>query len=151
MLPAYDLLRDRLHMVISDKAEQGHAVEGLDAELDTLPDSYAALAELAGRLADLPLVPDWPYVEPSELDDIWNEADPKRPLGAIASVDMDDSAKRVEAAFLGSVCGCVLGKPLETRLTGEEIHVGLEQLGEWPLSQYVSERIRGVLPRVHRS
>ena len=113
MLPTFDLLREQPHKVMANKAEQGHVVEGLDAELDIVPNSYDALAEFADQLADLPLVPDWPCVEPDELDDIWNEADPERPLGAI---DLDDSARRVEAAFLGSVCGCVLGKPLETRL-----------------------------------
>ena len=151
MLPTFDVLREQLHSVIANKAEQGHVTEGLDAELDTLPDSYDTLAGFASQLADLPLVSDWPYVEPSELDDIWNEADPERPLGAIATVDLDDSVRRVEAAFLGSVCGCVLGKPLEVRLTGEEIRAGLEQTGEWPLTQYVPERIRDVLARVHRS
>ena len=34
---------------------------------------------------------------------------------------MDDSSKRVETAFLSSLSGCILGKPLEASLTGDEI------------------------------
>ncbi len=152
MLPSYRLLREQLHAVIADKRAQGHIVEGLDAELDALSESYDALAAFAHRLVDLPLRPDWPYVEPDSLDEIWAECDPDRPLGAIAAVDLDDSARRIEAAFLGSVCGCVLGKPLEIRPTLAEIRAGLESIDEWPLDDYISERIAAALPRpLHRS
>ena len=56
--------------------------------------------------------------------------DPSRPLGEIREIDLDDSAKRVKAAFLGSLCGCVLGKPIEVQLTGNEIKKALEKINE---------------------
>ncbi len=152
MLPSYRLLREQLREVIADKRAQGHMVDGLDAELDALPESYDALAAFGRRLVDLPLLPEWPYVEPDGLHEIWAECDPDRPLDAVGTVDTEDSARRVEAAFLGSVCGCVLGKPLEIRPTLAEIRAGLESIGEWPLDNYISERIAGALPRpLHRS
>ena len=144
-------LRERLHAVILNKGEQGYVTEGLDKELDSLPDSYDRLIEFAEGLASLEVRPDWMYVEPNDLDGIWAEADPSRPTGQIADVDFDDSTRRVEAAFLGSICGCVLGKPLEARFTGHEIREALQKIGEWPLNQYVSKQIETVLPRVHRS
>ena len=109
MLPSYGLLRERLAAVIADKRQQGHDVAGLVDELQNLPDSYDALAALARRLADLPVRADWPYVEPSDLEGIWAECDPLRPLGPISTVDLEDAARRVEAAFLASVCGSILG------------------------------------------
>jgi len=144
-------LRERLHAVILNKGEQGYVTEGLDKELDSLPDSYDRLIEFAEGLASLSVRSDWKYVEPNDLDGIWAEASPNRPVGQIADVNLDDSTRRVEAAFLGSICGCILGKPLEARFTGHEIRKALQQIGEWPLNQYVSKQIESVLPRVHRS
>lgn len=152
MLPSFQVLREHLRLVIAGKAEQGHVVDGLEEELRGLPDSYDALWAFARRLAELPLRADWPYVEPDDLAAIWAECDPTRPLGAIGAVDLDDSARRVEAAFLGSVCGCVLGKPLEIQPTLAEIRRALESTGEWPLDDYISERVAPALPRpLHRS
>ena len=97
-------LRERLHAVILNKGEQGYVTEGLDKELDSLPESYDRLIEFAEGLASLGVRSDWTYVEPNDLDGIWAEADPSRPTGQIADVDFDDSTRRVEAAFLGSIC-----------------------------------------------
>ena len=83
MLPSTSFLHERLGMVIDDNKEQGHVVTGMASELAALPDSYDALAAFAHRLANLPLRPDWPYVEPSDLDSIWAECDPARPRGRL--------------------------------------------------------------------
>jgi ADP-ribosylglycohydrolase len=140
-------LRAQLRTVIANKREQGHVVDGLHEALDALPDSYDALTDFARRLAELPLRADWPYVEPNDLGAIWAECDPARSQGIIAEVDLEESARRVETAFLSSVCGCILGKPLEIDPTLEEVQAALEAVGEWPLSDYVSERAAGALPR----
>src|SRR5947209_15212684 len=113
VLPTYQTLRAQLETVIANKEEQGHIVVGLWDTLANLPDSYDALATFARSLAELPMEVDWPFDEPNTLDEIWAACDPERPLGAIADVDLDESARRVEAGFLGSVCGCMLGKPIE--------------------------------------
>jgi ADP-ribosylglycohydrolase len=145
-------LRERLRLVIADKHAQGHQVDGLHEELEALPESYDALARFAERLVDLPLREDWPYVEPNDLESIWAECDPDRPTGLVGEVDLEESARRVEAAFLSSVCGCILGKPLEIRPTLDEIRAALERIGEWPMNDYVSERIAPALARpLHRS
>ena len=151
MLLSPPLLRAQLAEVIADKEAQGHIVTGLRDRLAALPDSYDALVDFAHRLADLPLRPDWPHVEPNELDAIWAECDPDRPIGVVGVVDLEDSARRVETAFLGSVCGCVLGKPLEISPTLDEIRTALDSVGEWPLNDYVSERVGPALRRFHYS
>ena len=74
MLPSHGLLREQLAAVIADKRQQGHDVAGLVDDLQTLPDSYDAMAAFARRLANLPVRADWPYVEPSDLEGIWGNA-----------------------------------------------------------------------------
>ena len=151
MLPTHRLLRSQLDTVIENKAAQGHKSEGLKEELDGLPDSYDALAAFAHKLSDLPIRDDWPYVEPNGLDAIWAECDPHRPTDTVGSVDLADSAKRVEAAFLSSVCGCILGKPLEVNPTLAEIRKAAESVGEWPLRDYIPEKLLTPLGRRHSS
>lgn len=151
LLPTFKLLRHHLAQVISDKDAQGHVVDGLGDRLDALPDSYDALADFAHGLRNLPLRDGWPYIEPSDLDGIWSEAAPDRPTAPMTEVDPDDAARRVEAAFLGSATGCMLGKPLEAKFSLKEIRSALEAIGEWPLDAYVPERIMEPLGRLHRS
>ena len=151
MIISLDTLKTRIHGVVLNKGEQGHEIDGLISKLESLPDSYDDLLEFAGELSDLPIRTDWRYMEPNDIEEIWSESDSKRNTGAIANINLDESAARVESAFLGSVAGCVLGKPLETRLTGQEIRRALEAMGDWPLDKYVSKDIEQHLPRVHNS
>jgi hypothetical protein len=151
MLPTIPQLRSLIRIVIGNKREQGHVVDGLDERLSSIPDSYDALIAFARHIANLPLREDWPYVEPSTLPEIWAECDPSRPLEPTKPIDLADAAKRVEAGFLGSVCGCVLGKPVEINPTLETLRNALEPLGEWPLNDYWSQRSRKYLPHAHPS
>lgn len=146
-------LRRLLRNVVANKREQGHVVVGLEERLASLPDSHDALLAFAGELPDLPLREDWAYVEPNDLASIEAEMDPSRPIGPIREVDLDDASRRVEAAFLASVCGCVLGKPLEISPTLAELRAAFEKIGEWPLNDYVSERVKteGGLRTLHES
>src|SRR5688572_2164810 len=133
MLPPYEVLRNALRQVIVDKAQQGHVVDGWRERVDQLHDSYDAMHQTALELSHLPLRPDWNFVEPNSLDEIWSEADPDRAMVPIAEVDVREVAPRVEAAFLSAVCGCILGKPLEVRPTLEQIRAAAMAVGEWPL------------------
>ena len=135
-LPAIGLLRERLVQLVDDARDAGRDVDGIARALSAAPDRYDALDELAAAIADAPLRPDWPYVEPDDLDSIWDEADPERRTAPVA---VPDAADRVAAAFTGSVCGCMLGKPVEIDPTLAELRAVLEPRGEWPLRDYVTE------------
>jgi ADP-ribosylglycohydrolase len=140
VLPTFHVLRRALTQVLADKHDQGHATDGLAAELAALPDSYDALAAFGERLAALPLRDDWPYVEPDDLDGIRAESSPLRPIGRVGQIEpADKAARRAHTAFLSAVCGCILGKPLEFDPSLEEIRAALEPLGAWPLRDYVPE------------
>ena len=149
MLPTLSLVRKILLQVVETKAKQGHVVDGLKDAITALPESYDAMAEMARRLACLPLRTDWPYVEPNALDEIWNECASDRPTQPLAVVSPAAIAPRVECAFLSSVCGCILGKPLEVNPTLAQIRAAAESIGEWPLRDYVSESMLVALGRRH--
>jgi ADP-ribosylglycohydrolase len=84
--------------------------------------------------------------EPTALDDIL----PARPDGRTdayppGSVPTgDDLADRVAGAWAGRIAGCILGKPVECLMRERDSRAKLKELlqasGDWPLSQYVSER-----------
>jgi hypothetical protein len=83
---------------------------------------------------------DWPYDEPSDLAAIREAADPNRVTDALASIATADAEGRVRAGFLGAVCGCILGKPVEIDPTLDQLRVALTAIGDWPLDDYISER-----------
>jgi ADP-ribosylglycohydrolase len=144
VIPTTGALRDLLKIAIVDAAEQGHVTDGIEERLASLPDSYDALLEFAGQLAELPVREDWPWVEPDDLAEIRSECDWPAHTTAV-----DDARPRIEAAFLARVCGCMLGKPLELGVTMDEIRAVLDRTGEWPLGDYVSLQAIDALPRKH--
>lgn len=151
MIPNTTQIRRQLATVIADKDEQGHDIRGLEEELCELPSSYDALYDFARKLASLPLRPDWPYVEPNEWDEIQAELHPQRPQNLWREISPEDSAARIETAFLSSVCGCVLGKPLEVSPDLARLQNAFEPLGEWPLCNYVSTPMLDALGARHGS
>lgn len=152
MLPSYAILRDRLSVMIDDKGRQGHVIDGFQDRLVALPDDYEQLAQLGRQLSDLPLRDDWTYVEPDDLDGIraswsWTGTPLRR------AHDVRELERKAHAGFLGRVCGCVLGKPVEVHTTLAALRDAFERVGEWPIVDYVSERVHtvGGLERLHRS
>lgn len=148
-MPLYKSLRQIMQGVIINKEEQGYVTDGLYDELKSLPDSYDALNEFAVKLSKLPLRGDWPYVEPTDLQGILKECAPDRIEGPIAEIDLEDSSKRVKTAFYSSVCGCILGKPLEEfpLPTLYEMKDALLKSGEWPMHDYISDETLKALGR----
>jgi ADP-ribosylglycohydrolase len=144
LFPPLGLVRQLVELTLADRLEQGHRVDGLSAELAALPDSYDALLAFAERLADLPLREDWPYVEPTALQDLRGAWAPDRP-SAPRPYDATDVKSRVHTSFLARVAGCMLGKPFEFDPTMAELRGVLEPIGEWPLSDYVSEAVNAGL------
>ncbi len=83
----------------------------------------------------LPMVPDYQYDEPSDLDGIFalcygNTEDKNQ------SINMEKLPDKISGAWLGRICGCLLGKPLEGIRTAE-LHPLLKESGNWPMHRYV--------------
>ncbi|MHA6529880.1 ADP-ribosylglycohydrolase family protein [Paenibacillus sp. BAC0078] len=151
MLPSLTYLKRQLEGILRNKFEQGHQTSGYLAKLELLPASYDVYMEFAHSLAAIPMRDNWPYYEPNDLEEIWWECDPDRPLGQVGILNLKDSAKRVEAAFLASVCGSMLGKPIEVNPSLSELRQAMDSVGKWPLDDYISDDILRSLGRRHWS
>ena len=151
MIIKFNTLKERLHGVILNKGEQGYEVKGLQEKLETIPESFDSILSFIDEIDSLKIRNDWDYVEPNNINEIKSNSDPLRLKNRFPDVNLDVISKKVEAAFKASVCGCILGKPLEASLTGEEIKNALKQSNQWPLNDYVSGSIKEFLPRVHPS
>jgi ADP-ribosylglycohydrolase len=153
MLIQKERLVEMLRLVLSQRLGQGCAIDEprFSARIDAAAGAYDALHALALELRDPPLRPDWPYVEPLEWEGIVAESHSLRPHQAWPRPDMSRAAARAEAGFLGSVCGCVLGKPVEIDPTLAELKQAAGGEQRWPLDDYVSEAFLARLGRRHDS
>ena len=140
MLPTITGFRNALLANAASKERQGHDCAGLAEAIKGAPASYDALWALAQRIAAAPLRSDWTWVEPNDLDAIRGEC-PDWPTAPLAAVDTLAVVPRVEAAFLASVCGCILGKPLEFSPDLAEIRKAAETVDAWPLDDYIPEKL----------
>lgn len=119
--------------------------EGLDVEnLKPLFEAVGALEPSPHRekLADVifdyvlnaSVRDDYKYNEPSELDDIKALRKPY-----VFSGKMPDDAElknRIHGAWLGRVCGCLMGKPVEG-MRAHELVPMLKETGNYPMHRYI--------------
>lgn len=140
-----DLLTEQL------QAEQeGKDLAPFQAEFDALlahgdiPDQARAGA-LLDAIQAAPLRPDYPFVEPSDLESIRAESAVTGP----STLDRQPSTlDRLHGAWLGRCCGCMLGKVSEgwRRPTMEGF---LKDTGQWPLSYYISKGPSEDIRKIH--
>jgi len=76
----------------------------------------------------------YPYVEPSELDEI--RALRKPHLFEQKKLSEKELADKIYGAWIGRVCGCLLGKPLEGMHTDEIIPL-LKAADNYPMNRYI--------------
>ncbi len=81
---------------------------------------------------DLPFREDWPYDEPSNLEEIVAARSDTPP---VFPVSREALPARLHGAWLGRCAGCMLGKPVEGA-TREHLRLLLETVGEYPLRDY---------------
>lgn len=153
MLISRENLRTLLLHVLHQRVAQGADLDeaGLQARIAAAAGSYDALAELAAELRDPPLRADWPWDEPVAWEAIVAACDRLAPDAPWPAPDFAAAAAAVRTGFLASVCGCLLGKPLEVDPTAAELRRAGEAVGEWPLRDYVSEAFLDALGRRHDS
>ena len=139
-----------LQMEVVQRAYEGHRVpEDLKERITALDDerdamNFEAANTLYGALDELPKDPEFPYVQPNDLEGIRRERpEGPRQLGTVADADLLD---RFHAAWTGRAAGCALGKPVEGMgIRGQRgmggrqaIRTYLENRRQWPLDYYFS-------------
>ncbi len=124
-------------------AEEGKDPAPLAAEFTALAaleltgDAQQTAAEaLLDRSFALPVRADFPHREPSDLDGIKAARPAPVDLPAMLpeTVILRDKA---HGGWLGRCCGCLLGKPVEGKRSGQ-IERYLRAQGRWPLDRYFS-------------
>jgi ADP-ribosylglycohydrolase len=125
-----------LQAELDQRREEGCPVDDLVREIDAVDENTpsAILDELYARLEALPVSADFPYQEPSDLDDI-REIRPGGPrrLASPGEVRMHD---KMRGAWLGRAAGCQLGKPVEG-WERARIETYLRAADAYPLADYI--------------
>ncbi|HEY3321863.1 MAG TPA: ADP-ribosylglycohydrolase family protein [Planctomycetota bacterium] len=92
-------------------------------------------ARLMDAVQDLPYRSEYPYVEPTDLEGIRvarPETDPIRTWRGRRAQFLS----RLHGGWLGRICGCMLGKPVEG-WNMESIRITGEETKNWPLNNYL--------------
>jgi len=149
--------KNRLKSVLVSVLDQRLA-QGADLDRDTMTGrieaagtSYDALYEMALELREPPLRSDWTYVEPIDWPAIQSASLKLDPLADWPVPNLESAGDRARAGFLGSVCGCMLGKPVEIDPTLAELKQAAQGGEAWPLNDYVSVALLDRLGRRHES
>lgn len=90
--------------------------------------------ELFDFVLNTPLRPDWPYDEPDTYEEIAKRFS-NAPC-ALAAADGAALGAKIRGAWMGRICGCLLGKPLECRHT-DVFHPLLMRTNNFPLKRYL--------------
>ncbi|MCX7934773.1 MAG: ADP-ribosylglycohydrolase family protein [Planctomycetota bacterium] len=125
------------------------AVKSLAREFDLAGDDEGKLLDIWRRLLALPIRPDFPFQEPSDLAGIQQA----RPAAKSRRYAIPDSADwlfdRLYGAWLGRCAGCALGKPSEGYMGPQHGLASKDRLKayltaispeEWPLRYYLPGR-----------
>ncbi|MBQ4585954.1 MAG: ADP-ribosylglycohydrolase family protein [Clostridia bacterium] len=133
--------------------------EGLDVEpykevfesIAKLPEGEAKgqFASVIGDLVhDLERVKDYEYNEPSNLEGIRELRNLRLISNTSPAVSLE---KKVEGAWYGRICGCLLGKPVECAWTSS-IQEVLKKTNNFPMTRYIkrSELRDDMLPECER-
>lgn len=118
--------------------------EGLDIE--KYKDVFMAISKLSlGKIkedfgnviyeimSEAPQREDYPYNEPSTLDEI---KELRKPYSLEKKCDESQLKNKLTGAWFGRICGCLLGKSLEGIRTEELIPL-LKETGNYPMHRYV--------------
>lgn len=74
------------------------------------------------------------YAEPSDLEGIQGLR--KRHSFQINKIDIETLEKKIHGAWMGRICGCLLGKSVEGIRT-DELHPFLKETNNWPMYRYI--------------
>ena len=143
--PSYANMHDWEFYSSNLKTEYRQSVEeGLDIEpYEALFDAVRMLPknEIKKRLGDILFEivlhakqkEGYPYMEPSDLDGIRAL---RRPHTVDGRVDTAQTEDKISGAWLGRICGCMLGKTVEGIRTNELVPF-LKESGNYPMHRYI--------------
>ncbi|MGI5877966.1 MAG: ADP-ribosylglycohydrolase family protein [Christensenellales bacterium] len=158
-LPHTLVYSSHLNTELAQWADEGRDVESLRALTEAI--SGLPLGDFREELADAlyrafsraAQRPGYPYDEPSEIIAIRERRPADRPAFS-KPTDPETLRDRIAGAWLGRICGCLLGKPVEG-YTRSQIRTILRKTSNEPLSRYMREdpelpELLGVAPEAYK-
>lgn len=132
----YECLLETEYVQCTEEGKDIGHLEGLIREISCLPNGRhkAALADVVFEmLLNAPKRPGYAYYEPSDYADI---ARVSRHSARIP-VKKDNALRgRIKGAWLGRICGCLLGKPIEGIRLDELVPL-LKETNNYPMHRYI--------------
>lgn len=80
-------------------------------------------------------VDDYKYIEPSNLEEI-RSLRPEFEYNKNVKIETHELKHKIAGAWMGRICGCLLGKPIEG-ITSKELHSLLKESGNYPMHRYI--------------
>lgn len=135
ILPRLEELEQLVRDEIIERKQAGYDTAAVEAEFARMEEkSVPALERLFGDLERCPMQDDYPYQEPSDLDQIkasWPGPSGDAPL-TLSEAELYD---KIYGGWLGRCAGCMLGKPVEF-LKKDQIESWLRFADAYPLTNY---------------
>lgn len=140
-------LRETVRLEVIQRGEEGCDTQGFMQKWEAAAHDESKLMLLYQELMELQVSADFPYVEPSSLEDI-RRLRPDGPRMLEANWSEQVWRDKFYGAWLGRSIGCALGKPLEhpDYLYGKDGRPGWENIelwfkgaGAWPIRGYTPE------------
>ncbi len=123
-----------LQIELIQRGEEGCEVSGFDERVQAAINSYYSgdltqINQVYDALMALPIEPNFPFVEPSDLESIRAQ----RPDGSHQLNGPKITSDKFLGAWLGRCSGCALGKPLENGpfMAGSAGNPGWKNVYEW--------------------
>lgn len=129
------ILQNRFLEKVEEKRANGFDVRPVERDIDGFLRSVDGILYGFDVLDECKKRSDWNYVEPEKWEEIEKELIPP----SIKNVKNVDA--RTRSAFLASVAGCILGKPLECNPTFDTLKETYAPIGEWPITHYITRNM----------
>lgn len=138
-------LKELVQKEIVQRREEGCDTAGFEVKWKEAGDDESKLMAVYEELGKLEVSADFPYDEPSGLEEI-RAARPAGPRRLDAGLGEEEWRDRFLGAWLGRSAGCALGKPLENwcfmngtdgRPGWENVKLWFEGAGAWPIAGYM--------------
>jgi len=151
-MPGWELLSELLISELKQRAEEGCDVYGFERKIQeaVATNDERRMNTVYDELMALPVRPDFPYNEPSDLVSIRSER-PYGPRLLPHTLSQSQWSDKFLGAWLGRCAGCALGKPLELPefMFGahgnpgwKNIQMWFEGADAWPIQGYTPSRSR---------
>lgn len=149
-MAGWETLQETVRLELIQRSEEGCRTGNLHEKLAAAGSDEGKLMEVYRELMELTVADDFPYVEPSGLQEI-RALRPEGPRKLEVSHSPEEWRDRFYGAWLGRSVGCALGKPLEywDYLYGKDGRPGWENIelwfrgaDAWPITCYTPEHSR---------